>query len=130
MDFTSWKFNIHIIFAYRMTCNFLNKFWYPHQSSVRNIFLRNHPRMCKPWLVFGTYYLQSSWYDISWKFTLRILLDKSGLYVASWMRSDVFFWKYFLVYNFFLVSTSVQAMTLNFECNKSNNGIVCNFRLE
>ena len=83
-----------------------------------------HLRMCSSHLLFYLYYWEISWHGISWKHTLRMLLDKRGHKLMSWIDSSDFAVLELLtisanIYNFLVKkSTFKQVIKLTLGPNK------------
>ena len=84
--------------ARQILCRLRNRFFLTVEFSIcYNYlclcwFLRNSP------LLFYTYYWQIYWHRISWKLTLRILLDKKGHKMTSGMWSRDVCWNFFTMF--------------------------------
>ena len=88
--------------------------------------------MCSSHLLFYLYYWEISWHGISWKFTLRMLLEKMGHKLMKWIESCDFPVLELLtisanVYIFLVkMSTFKQIIKLTVGHNKFGTGTVQN----
>ena len=69
-----------------------------------------HLRMRISQSLFYLCYLQISWHDISWKVTLRIMFDKWGHKVTSWMWSRDFSWVFLQCVQLLGRNVKIQAI--------------------
>ena len=96
--FTLWKLSFHIVYIFKETWNLLTEIWYSNQMYIRNISthlgLKSETSAHTQLVITLLYILLRNILTL----TLRILFDKWGHKMTSWMWSHDFSWNFLQQY--------------------------------